>query len=180
MVAARAAPRPPVSAKAVPTPSAEQQPDLADEVLPDEVAELAADHEEKQDLAAAAVAGDALAGASIGTEGHGRHGKHGKRKKPKKPWINRKIEGLFKPYSVSTLGMKLPLLQGLGRMGKQMERGAGTLGKRLDGAIRDAGAEAAMEIELLVQKWVKFAGVVALLTVALMPLPSVQVTLSMG
>lgn len=31
--------------------------------------------------------------------------------------------------------MKLSLLQGLGRMGKQMERGAGTLGKRLDGAV---------------------------------------------
>ncbi len=48
VVAARGTPRPPVSAKAVPTPSAEQQSDLADEVLPDEVAELAADHEEKQ------------------------------------------------------------------------------------------------------------------------------------
>ncbi len=41
--------------------------------------------------------------------------------------------------AVSTLGMKLPLLQGLGRMGKQMERGAGTLGKRLDGAVGPQG-----------------------------------------
>lgn len=47
-VVARAVPRPPVSASAVPTPPAQQQSSLAEEVLPEEVAELAADREEKQ------------------------------------------------------------------------------------------------------------------------------------
>ncbi|KAL4451978.1 hypothetical protein ABPG75_007640 [Micractinium tetrahymenae] len=181
-VVARALPRPPVSASAVPTPPAQQQSSLADEVLPDEVAELAEDHEEKQALAEATVAGDAMAGAAVAAEGghHGHHGRHGKHKKAKKPWLNRKLEGFFKPYSEKTHAAGIMIYKGLGRMGKQIERGTGTLSKRLDGAIRDAGAEAALEIELLVQKWVKFAGVVAFLTVALMPLPSVHVTLSMG
>lgn len=35
-------------------------------------------------------------------------------------------------------------------------------------------------MEGLVKKWVKFGGVVALLTVVLLPLPSVHITLSMG
>lgn len=41
--------------------------------------------------------------------------------------------------AVSMPGMHSSLLQGLGRMGKQMERGAGTLGKRLDGAVGRRG-----------------------------------------
>lgn len=47
-VDAQNVPRPAVSASAVPNPPAQQQSTLADEMLPDEVAELAADREEKQ------------------------------------------------------------------------------------------------------------------------------------
>lgn len=46
--------------------------------------------------------------------------------------------------------------------------------------IREAGSQAVNEVEFHMKKWFKFFGVFAFLTVALMPLPSVNVHLSFG
>lgn len=65
-------------------------------------------------------------------------------------------------------------------MGKRMERGAGTMGKQLDGAIRDVGSAAVAQVDALLQRWAQFFGVLAFLVVALLPLPSVHITISAG
>lgn len=46
--------------------------------------------------------------------------------------------------------------------------------------IREAGSSAVREGEQLFAKWVKFFGIVAFLTVVLLPLPSVHVTITAG
>ena len=65
-------------------------------------------------------------------------------------------------------------------MGKRMERGAGTMGRQLDGAIRDVGSAAVAQVDALLQRWVQFFGVLAFLAIALLPLPNVHVSVSTG
>lgn len=65
-------------------------------------------------------------------------------------------------------------------MGKRMERGAGVMGRQLDGAIRDVGSAAVAQADALLQRYLRFFGALLFLAVALLPLPSVHITISAG
>ncbi|KAI7842601.1 hypothetical protein COHA_003705 [Chlorella ohadii] len=172
----------PVTVQPVPTPAG-QQTSMADQVLPDELAAVAADQDEKEALAGATLASGTAAATAATSEAAaeaapGRHHKHGKTHK--KPWLNRKIEAMIKPYTSKYAGAGYMIYKGFSRMGQRMERSSAVLGKQLNSAIRRSGAEAVAEAEGLMKKWIKFFGVLAFLTIALMPLPSVHVTLVAG
>ncbi|KAI3437927.1 hypothetical protein D9Q98_000371 [Chlorella vulgaris] len=166
-------------------PPHEEHVSTAKAVLPTEVAAVAEDEEEKQVLTGAALAGGgglAAAGRQAVESGIVKPSKQGRRskKQKKKPWLNRQLEGLFKPVSEKYNAAGFMMYRGFNRAGKRIERSAAILGKHLDGSIRDVGASAVGEVERLLKKWIKFGGAVALLTVCLLPLPNVHVTITAG
>jgi hypothetical protein len=61
-----------------------------------------------------------------------------------------------------------------------LETSLNTLTKQLDGAIRDAGVEAVNRVEVVMRRYLKFIGAVVVLTVVLLPLPSVHISLGVA
>lgn len=62
----------------------------------------------------------------------------------------------------------------------RVEKGVNVLSKDLDAAIREAGVSAVDRVEDTARKYIKFFGTAAILTVLLLPLPSVKVTLGIA
>jgi len=72
------------------------------------------------------------------------------------------------------------LYRGISKAGVRLEVSLNNLAKELDGAIRDAGVEAVNRLEVVVRRYLKFVGAVVILTVALLPLPSVHISLGIA
>ncbi|KAH7622433.1 hypothetical protein NADE_005019 [Nannochloris sp. 'desiccata'] len=72
------------------------------------------------------------------------------------------------------------LYRGINKTGIRLETSLNSLAKELDGAIRDAGVEAVNRVEVVMRRYLKFVGAVVLLTVGLMPLPSVHISLGVA
>lgn len=104
-----------------------------------------------------------------------RHGPGGEKHKAKKPFFARKVEKWFvAPYAQKYERVGYMMYKGAMRV----ERGVNNLAQDLDESIREAGVEAVNRVEVVMRKYVKFFGAVVLLTVVLLPLPSVHLTLS--
>ncbi|KAL4538438.1 hypothetical protein Ndes2526B_g03259 [Nannochloris sp. 'desiccata'] len=102
-------------------------------------------------------------------------------KKEKKPLISRKLEKyLVAPYEKQYEHVGYFLYRGINKTGIRLETSLNSLAKELDGAIRDAGVEAVNRVEVVMRRYLKFVGAVVLLTVALMPLPSVHISLGVA
>jgi hypothetical protein len=72
------------------------------------------------------------------------------------------------------------LYRGINRAGIRLETSINSLTKELDGSIRDAGVEAVNRVEVVMRRYLKFFGAVVLLTVVLLPLPSVHLSLGIA
>lgn len=71
-------------------------------------------------------------------------------------------------------------LQGFNKMGRQFQDGMSCMAENMNVSIRDAGVEAVDRVEIIMRRYIKFFGAVTILTVVLLPLPSVHVTLGMA
>jgi hypothetical protein len=72
------------------------------------------------------------------------------------------------------------MYRGLNKIGVRVETSVNSLAKELDGAIRDAGVEAVNRVEVVMRRYMKFFGAVAVLSVVLLPLPSVHISLGVA
>lgn len=62
----------------------------------------------------------------------------------------------------------------------RVEKGVNMLGKDLDAAIREAGVAAVDRVEASMQKYIKFFGAVTVLTVLLLPLPTMHLSIGVA
>jgi hypothetical protein len=105
----------------------------------------------------------------------------GQKVKEKKPFLTRKVEKWFiAPYTQKYERAGYMIYKGFNKVGHQIEISVNRLATDLDGAIRDAGVNAVREVEGVLQRWIKFCGLVVFLSIVLLPLPSFNVTLSIA
>jgi hypothetical protein len=105
----------------------------------------------------------------------------GQKVKEKKPFLTRKVEKWFiAPYTQKYERAGYMIYKGFNKVGHQIEISVNRLATDLDGAIRDAGVNAVREVEGVLQRWIKFCGLVVLLSIILLPLPAFNVTLSIA
>ena len=72
------------------------------------------------------------------------------------------------------------MYKGFNKVGLRLESSVNNLAKDLDASIRDAGVQAVNRVEVVMRRYMKFFGAVMLLTVVLMPLPSVHVSVGVA
>lgn len=105
----------------------------------------------------------------------------GQKVKEKKPFLTRKVEKWFiAPYTQKYERAGFMIYKGFNKVGHQIEISVNKLATDLDGAIRDAGVNAVREVEGVLQRWIKFCGLVVFLSIVLLPLPVFNVTLSIA
>ena len=101
----------------------------------------------------------------------------GQKVKEKKPFLTRKVEKWFiAPYTQKYERAGYMIYKGFNKVGHQIEISVDRLATDLDGAIRDAGVNAVREVESALQRWIKFFGLVLILSLILLPFPAFNVT----
>lgn len=72
------------------------------------------------------------------------------------------------------------MYKGFNKVGLRLETSVNGLSTTLDGSIRQAGVEAVNRVEVVMRRYLKFFGAVMLLTVILVPLPSLHLSVGVA